>query len=317
MGIKGYIGTILLAGGGCFAQTDSIADAYIQKFPDKLSVQLFTLNTSNRFTLEYKELNRTIEVVPNQKTTLGVSVQYDFISFSLGFAPKFFAENRDNKGSEMTSFSLNLFPGRWMQHFDLYYQKGISLEEEGYESVYLHNLKTVKIGGSTAYVFNRNFSFRALAFQNERQVKSAGSFAPGLNYYYTELNGKKQADFGEKSYFIDVALAPAYYYNWVIAKKILIAGGASLGGGFSSINDGEKTDTTFLTQASLSIALGYNSDAFYGGIYSKAIVSNHDADTAVNMNDAISYGTLFFGYRFDPPRVVKEETQKIKDKIRI
>jgi len=317
LGIKGFIGVILLTGSGCFAQTDSITNAYIQKFPDKLSVQLFTLNTSNQFTLDYEEIGTTINMVPNERRTLGVSVQYDFISFNLGFAPKFFAENKDNRDSKMTSFGLNLFLGKWMQHFDLYYQKGISLEVDDYESVYLSGLKTIKFGGSTSYVFNDNFSFRALAFQNERQLKSTGSFAPSLSYYYTEFNGKKEPQLGGKSYFLDVALSPAYNYNWVVAKNILIAGGLSVGAGVTYTRDGSISDTDFLTQAGLTLSLGYNSDTFYGGVYAKVLASNHNADTAVNMNDTIAYGTVFFGYRFDPPRFLKEKTEEIKEKIKI
>ena len=206
MGVKRCIGALLLTGSSCFSQADSLSNTYVQKFPDKLSVQLFTLNTSNEFSLDYEQEDITVEVVPNSKTTLGVAVQYDFISFSLGFAPKFFTDNKDNKDSKMNSFSLNLFPGKWMQHFDFYYQKGITLKGEGFEDVYMPNLKTMKIGGSTTYVFNKNYSFRALAFQNERQVKSAGSFAPLLSYYYTELNGEKQEGLGGKTYFVNAAI---------------------------------------------------------------------------------------------------------------
>ena len=210
LGIKNII--LLLTGISGFSQTDSISNSYIQKFSDKISTHLFVLNTSNQFTFNYVKENMVVDLVPNQKTTLGLAVQYDIVSFSLGFAPKFFADNKDNKGSKMTSFSLNLFPGRWMQHFDYYYQKGLTLKTED-ASVYLTELRTLKVGGSTSYVFNKNFSFRALAFQSERQLKSAGSFAPMLSYYYTELNSEKVQDIGGKSYFINVALSPSYHYG--------------------------------------------------------------------------------------------------------
>lgn len=315
MGIKGYITAIFFTG-SCFAQTDTLKNAYIQKFPDKISAQLYMLNTSNQFTLNYEQQGLTVDLVPNQRTTLGISVQYDFISFGFGFAPKFFGDNKDNQDSKMTNYSLSMFPGRWMQHFDFVYQKGISLETSGV-SIYYPGLKTIKAGGSTAYVFNKNYSFRALAFQSERQLKSAGSFAPQLSYYYTELNGNKTDDLKGKSYFIDVALAPAYHYNWVIAKKFLVAGGLSFGAGITYMNDDGAEETHMLTTASLSIALGYNSDTFYGGVYSKGVASNHDTDSDVAMNDTMNYATVFFGYRFNTPRVVKEETEKVKDKFKL
>jgi len=313
--VKKHIAALLFTGGSCFAQTDSLSNPYIEKFPDKVSAQVFLLNTSNQFSLSYQQDKIKIDLVPNQKTTLNIGFQYDIVSVSFGVAPKFFANNRDNKDSKMTAFSFNIFPGRWVQHLDFYYQKGITLEANDVSIIYFPELKTMKIGGTTSYVFNKNFSFSALSFQSERQLKSVGSFAPTLSYYYTELNGKRVPDSGDTTYFIDVALSPAYNYNWVIAKKFLVAGGVSLGAGFTKTVDHEENPTAFLTQASLSISLGYNSDTFYGGVYSKGIVSNHKADGNTAMDDTINYATAFFGYRFDAPSVVQKEREKIKEKL--
>lgn len=310
-----YILMVLFIWGSCFAQTDSLTNPYIQKFPDKISVQAFVLNTSNQFSIDYQQENVQVDLVPNQKTTLNIGFQYDIVSFSFGFAPKFFADNNDNGDSKMTAFSFTLFPGRWMQQLDYYYQKGISLEANGTALIYYPELKTMKIGGSTSYVFNKNFSFRALAFQSERQLKSAGSFVPSLSYYYTELDSRRVADLGDKAHFINVALSPGYNYNWVIAKKFLVAGGFSLGAGFIRTVDEENKTTAFLSQASLSISLGYNSETFYGGVYSKGTVSNHKADEYTTMDDAVSYITAFFGYRFDPPSFVQKERDKLKEKL--
>lgn len=315
MDIKKHIAAVLFTGGSCLAQTDSLSNPYIQKFPGKIAAQVFVLNTSNQFSLNYKKENLRVDLVPNQKTTLNIGVQYDILSVSFGVAPKFFADNKDNKDSKMTAFSFTVFPGKWMQHFDFYYQKGITLKSGDVPLIYFPELKTMKIGGTTSYVFNKNFSFSALAFQNERQLKSVGSFAPLLSYYYTELNGKRVPDLGDTTYFIDVALSPAYNYNWVIAKKFLVAGGISIGAGFTKTVDHEENPTAFLTQASLSISLGYNSDRFYGGVYSKGIVSNHKADSNTAMDDSINYATAFFGYRFDPPAIISKEREKIKEKL--
>jgi hypothetical protein len=306
----------LFTGGGCFAQTDSLSNEYIQKFPDKISTQLFVLNTSNDFTLDYAAEDITVDIKPNSKTTLGIAVQYDIISFSLGFAPKFFADNKDNKDSKMTSFGFSLFPKKWLLHFDYFYQKGMTLETEGAE-VYLTGLRSKKLGGSVSYVFNENFSVNALAFQNERQLKSAGTFMPMLSTYYTELKGDAAEGIGGKTYFINMALAPGYSYNWVIAKKFLVAGGASLGFGFTKSVDENINTTSLLAQASLSLSLGYNSETFYGGVLSKGIASSHNADSNVTMGDNISYTTAFFGYRFDAPDAVKREKKKINDKLKL
>lgn len=314
MGIKKYIAAALFTGSGCFAQTDSLRNNYIEKFPDKIAMQLFVLNTSNDFTLDYKDQGGSVNLEPNSKTTLGVAVQYDILFFSVGFAPKFFSDNKNNENSKITSFSLSLFPGKWAQHFDYIYQKGMTLETSG-ANVYLPKMKTMKLGGSTSYIFNNRFSMNAQSFQSERQLKSAGSFIPALSYYYTELKGDKSENIDGKVYFINVALAPGYSYNWVIAKKFLIAAGLSAGAGFTKTVDDDVNTTSLLIQASATISLGYNSDTFYGGVFSKGIASSYTADSNVTMGDNISYVTAFFGYRFDAPEFLTKEKEKIKGKL--
>ncbi|MEL1245953.1 DUF4421 family protein [Flavobacterium sp. DGU11] len=295
----------------CHAQNDTLRFKY-EEFDDKLSVQLFTLNTSNSFSLHYGAENLTVDVEPNKKTTLGISVQYDIVFISLGFAPSFFADNKDNANSKMVSFALDVFPGRFVQHFDYYYQRGISLKSDNV-NLYLENLKTMKIGGSTAFVFNRQFSYRAIALQNGKQTISAGTFAPTLSYYYTELNGKSQEGFGDKDHFVDVALSPTYYYNWVIAKNFMVSAGLGVGAG---ITLSDESSPRALYQASAIIGLGYNAERFFAGINSKGLASSHNASEDVAMDDSISYATAFVGYRFDAPKFLVKGKEKIKERIK-
>lgn len=316
MDIKHFIAAFLFVSGACMAQTDTLSNAYYKEFKNVIAVQAFTLSTSNNFSLNYTADNTIVNLEPNAKTTLGVAVQYDILSFSLGFAPKFFTENKDNKDSKMTSFSFNMFPGRFMQHFDLYYQKGITISQEGSSAgTYFPRLKTLKIGGSTSYFFNENFSFTASAFQNAKQLKSAGSFAPVLSYYYTEFNSKSEPTIGDdKMYFIDVAIAPAYYYNWVIAKNFLLSSGASLGAGFTTTVD-DATTTKLLVNGSLHLAPGYNGKRWFGGLNARASFFTRGSDSNVQLTDVIGYTTLFIGYRFDEPGVLKKEREKIEKKL--
>lgn len=312
MAIIKNISFLLLFGGSCFAQTDTISNLYHRKYDDKIAVQLFALNTSNSFNVQYAKEKIDVEFLPNQKTTLNVGVQYDIIAFSFGYAPSFLADNKDNKGSKMKSFSFIALPGRWMQRFDYYAQKGITLKApEG--SVYFQNLKTLKVGGNTSYFFNKKFSYAATTFQNAKQLKSAGSFAPMLSYYYTEIDASNVPELSnEVSYFANIALSPAYYYNWVIAKNFLVSGGASIGGGIT-VNTAEKKSTTLgMVQASALLSLGYNSDRFYCGVNNKALVSSHQESKNVTIDDSINYTTFFAGYRFDAPSFLEKEKQRIK-----
>jgi hypothetical protein len=311
MGIKYFI-WVLLVSGCCFGQTDTLSSAWYKEFKDVLAIQAFTLNTQNTFTLNYTADNLAIDLKPDAKTTLGLAVQYDIISFSIGFSPKFFEDNRNRRGGKMTSFSFDMFPGRFMQHFDLYYQKGIVLEVHDGGNIYLPGLKTLKLGGSTAFFFNRNFSFRASSLQNAKQLKSAGSFAPTLSYYYTEFNSKHEPLINDdKVYYIDVALAPAYYYNWVIGKNFLVSSGASLGAGFSTTVD-DTTSTKFLVNGSFHFAPGYSGERWFGGLNARVLLFNRATESNVEMGDAITYSTLFVGYRFDEPRILKKTRKSVE-----
>jgi hypothetical protein len=50
------------------------------------------------------------------------------------------------------------------------------------------NLRTLKVGGITSYIFSKKFSYHAIVSQREKQLKSAGSFMPNFLFYYTDYN---------------------------------------------------------------------------------------------------------------------------------
>ncbi|RYG26493.1 MAG: DUF4421 domain-containing protein, partial [Chitinophagaceae bacterium] len=305
------IGLLLLPVFG-FSQADSLASPYFESYDEKISTHIFILNKLNSFSLYFPADDLTLEMSPNAETTLNIGVNYDIVSFSFGYAPKFFRNNDPADKSRMLAFQFSLFPKRFAQHAEFYYQKGMNLEVTGTDaSVYLPNMKTLKIGGSTAYVFNPDYSFRATQFQNARQIKSAGTFAPGIAYYYTELNGRKELDMGEKIWFADFAIFPAYHYNWVIAKYVQAMGGLALGPGLTVTRD-DQTDVSFLLYGNLNLGLGYNSNTWYGGVNARAQIATHDAANQVAIGDYIGYFSAFVGYRFDAPEFVSKTMSDLK-----
>jgi len=302
----------------CFAAPVLAQDTtYVRTINDKLSVQIFALNASNEFSINYINDGLQVDIVPNQKTTLNIGVQYDIASFSFGFAPSFFADNRDNKDSKMLSFSTALYPGRFRQWAEVYYQRGMSLESEALNvSRYMPQLKSLKIGGSTSFVFNHNFSFRAVTLQNARQLRSQGSFVPGISYYYTSLDGRKEPDLADRTEFLDVAIEAAYYYNWVIGKHFLLASGIGIGAGINWTFETDGDYNTALYKSSLMIAPGYNAVRWFGGAQLRASYGGHESETAIEVGDAIGYLTAFVGYRIDAPPFLERQKNKIKDKLK-
>ncbi len=302
---------IILMSNCCFSQNDSIAP-YFKEFENKISTQLFVLNNTNNFTITTQD--QEVELNPNYKTTLNIGFQYDIISFSIGFAPRFFADNRDNRNSKMRTLSFGFFPGSWVQQFEYHNQKGISLEPVNTPyRIYLEELESLKIGGSTHYFFNKNFSYRAMALQNFQQLKSAGSFSLGLAYNYTELDGNNGPLLDAKIHFIDIAFTPAYYYNWVVGKHVNLAGGISLGTGINFSNDdGHKTNSLLYTSGIL-LAPGFNSEKWFFGMNLKANYFGRKISEDASVGDTVATATLFVGYRFDAPQLLVSKTQKLKN----
>jgi len=277
-----------------FSQQDTLSsEAFYERYSGKLSTKMFTLNRSNDFELYDENVDKRILLTPNRKTSLGISANYDILAFSIGFAPAFLTENKDNKNSKLVAFSTDLFIGPWIQHFDLFYQKGMTLELLNDPSIYLKNLKTFKVGGSTSFNFNPNFSYKAKNFENERQLKSIGSFIPSLMYYYSSLQQTQEVDYNTKAKFINLAIAPAYHYNWVIEEHFLVSGGVSVGLGLTQTIDSDRSVTSLLTTSSIDLSVGYNTDNFYAGIITKGTLQKQNNDANVVGDDTIRTVSFF------------------------
>lgn len=285
-----------------FSQSDSLfSNEYITTFPDKISTRISVVNTSNGFQINEFETGNNYKLKPNARAYLGASILFRSIELDYGFSPSFFNINKDNDDSSLFNLNFRMFYNQWMQTIDLYKQKGFYFSLDN-QRTYLSSIKTVKIGGSTSYIFNKNFSFRAIAFQNEWQTKSAGSFIPSLYYYYTQYQLTEDG-FNEKAYSYDVAIGPSYYYNFCLTKNILFSLGAQAGVGLNhSANLGDGNFTSILYEFSGRAVVGYNSNTLFGGINSNIIMLEHKIDVSTQENDQIPFLEFYIGYRFKAPK---------------
>lgn len=301
----------------CVAQSDTLADGFYKRYTDRMSVKAFTLNTSNDFELYDEANDQRISLVPNRKTSLGFSFNYDLLAFSFGFAPGFLTANKDNKNSKLITFASDFFPGRWIHHLELFYQKGMTLYPLNEPEQYLPRQKSFKIGGKSSYNFNTHFSYKAMSFENERQLKNAGSFIPSVMYYYTSIQDVKELETDTKAKFINLAVAPAYYYNWVIDEHFLVSGGLSLGLGVTQTIASQNNNTSLLTTSSVDLSIGYNTDTFYAGISSKGTLQKRPNSRNVVTDDTVRYLSFTVGYRFTAPEFVKRVNKDLKDWLEI
>ncbi|WP_406847124.1 DUF4421 domain-containing protein [Xanthomarina sp. GH4-25] len=332
MGVKNYIYLIILLLGNsiCWAQ-DSIPEVIYEKhtafketFPNRITARFFYVNTSNSLTVNDRNSNLFFNLNPNKQDRIGASVSFRSITFSYSFAPDFLAENKDNDDSKLFNLGFRTYFGKhWMQSFDVYQEKGFYIENNDV-SVYLPLFKSFKIGGATSFIFNENFSFRAIVSQDEKQIKSAGSFIPRIIYYYNKINLKTEDGFSNSeldSY--DIVFAPSYYYNFVPSKNLLLSTGVSAGLGLNHSKNKDKNHleedeslTSLVTELNFRGSITYDVSNIYMGIHYNYLILNHNTDRSSYVNDAIPFFQIFVGYRFKAPKKMVRKADVINDKIK-
>jgi len=299
-----------------FGQTDSIQEhsEYIKTFPDAITVRPFLLNTSNSLRVKERNSDNEIDLSANKQDRIGGSVAFRSIVLSYSFAPDVLAINEDNQDSRVFNLKLRTFFGQWMQTITLFDEKGFFIENEDI-SVYLPNSKSFKIGGGTSYIVNPNFSFKALTSQNEKQLKSVGSFIPRVVYFYSKFKVRDDSGFQSELVSFDIAIAPSYYYNWVPVKNVLLSGGVSAGAGVNySESDGESL-TSLLTELDFRGAVIYDKNNLYLGASYSYLVLNHNSDRSSYIKDNIPTLELFFGYRFGAPKSILKLAEHINSTL--
>lgn len=270
----------------------------------------------------------------NNKTKTSVSIDYRIISATISFAPRFLEGNNDDemKGkSSYTDFSFRFFPGRFIQN--VYYKnvKGFYVEnmkdlspgwQEGRDPyIQFPDLRVQTFGGSTSYMLNKNFSARSIYTQGEWQEKSSGSWVPFVDYDLTVFRNKIDG-VRSKEIQYNIGGNMGYFYNWVIGKKVNISPylAVGIGGKFSSYRDiqngGTKENAQYATiRMQGGLHIGYNTDRFLFGGRMNFKAYSYDQKNNQTIENNNLYGLLYIGYRFAPPKVVKNTYDKIQKKI--
>lgn len=300
---------------------------FIHKFPNRITTRLFYVNTSNSLTINGRNSNLTFKLNPNKEDRFGASVSFRSITISYSFAPDFLSENKDNANSKLFHLEFRTYFGNhWMQTLELFNQKGFYLKDDDSQAeFYLPQTKSFKIGGGTSYIFNENFSFRAIVSQDEKQVKSTGSFISRIIYYYSYLNLRSdESSVDSELRSFDIALAPSYYYNFVPTKNLFISAGVSAGIGLNHSksvdnNNLEKDEslTSLLTELNFRGSINYDILDFYIGLHYNHLILNHNTDRSSYVNDDIPYFQLFAGYRFKTPKKLVKKADNINKKIKL
>lgn len=317
--------------------TDSLSliteGGWIEKMDHKIA---FELSLNNDFeTFEVKTQTDKLLLSPNSISRLRLKVNYRFISAALVFAPGFISGNKDNDIKGKTkSFGLgtSVIFSHWLFMLSYSSVKGYYLENSedfqpmspGDPFIQFPDLHYKGFEISTAYSSNSRFSFRHLTSQTERQLKSAGSFVPYTDIRYYIIDDKSQGTTSQKSNSFESCIGPGYIYTFVTRKSIYTSVGLMAEAGYLNTKlttrfpygDIITHQDNFIFRWQGKAGVGYNGSKFYSGLYATLSGTryNQENTTVMNYETRVFYH-LFFGIRITSPRFVKENVNKIEEKI--
>jgi hypothetical protein len=266
-----------------------------------------------------------LDLKPVSEYLLGYTFDYKWVALGIYFTPRFLkntVNNTDPNESSSLNTKLNFFySDRWRQEFSYRYNKGFFIDIETLPSQnssgYLENTTLNLISGSTFFIANRNYSFRAHYAQTERQLKSAGSFIPKITYSYSWIRPNLQNTGGSSQLTqinsLDIFTQIGYLYTFVYNKKWFVTVGLHPGFGYTNsvyrYNDsGSEKEKfgNFTSGVKGELAMGFNSYRWFFG----SNIQWRDYNYTNNQDDQISRDNLYFslhlGYRFNDNKAMRK-----------
>lgn len=306
----------------------------IVSFADRIIIKANIDTQTDTYELT-PETGPGLKLQPNQNFKLYLSLDYEFIGVSLGFAPSFIGGNNDDALKGNSSFSdiqFRFFLGNWVQSIQYKKIKGYYIDNTGdfinnwiegtdpYISI--PSFQNTQYGLSTAYVLNPDFSYRNVLYQTEWQKKSSGSLIPTLFYNYQEYSFDISGSLSNQDNY-NIRLAIPYYFtfvykqNWFVSPHVSPSAGLRYVKDVSVINNIETNQNKVITTTALEAGLqvGYSSNKWIaGGRFNFSASWFKEDATDLVENDQL-YALLYVGYRFDPPKFIATIMNKINEKL--
>lgn len=298
--MKSYLSLLLLftLPQFCFAQIDT---TYIKPFENKLSLRTYL---SMKFLSMEQESNGEIKkFMPNTPMSLGlgVSVNNTIINLSYGQGLSFMKDAEKGR-TKAFDFQIHNYGRKFI--IDLFIQKyhGFYTSDNLDKNIQLYpDLNIQQYGAFGQYVFNnKKYSYKAAFNQNERQLKSAGSFLIGGGVYFTKIGS--DSSFVHKSRNslrnFQFGVSGGYAYTWAINKRWFTSGSITTGINFGTerINDFGKQRIEIYPTFFPRISAGYNKEKWSLGLsYVNNLIFSSFSDHN-NNNIGLVSGNLQIGY---------------------
>lgn len=257
--------------------------AYYKTYPTKLTARVYFSKKYTSLLLEGVDDTRALHFRPNTPVNIGVGATYRVLSLNLGVSLQWLNPNAAERGkTKFLDLQSHIYAPKWV--IDLYGQfyKGYYVAPRGYASsvpdqYHIRPDLRINMVGVSAYrlLNGERFSYRAAFLQNEWQIKSAGSFLFGGEFYTGSINADSafvpkqlEADYSQRGIhrnnFTEFGPGIGYAYTAVIDKHFFITGSLTATADISFVKEfsanGSATRTSVSPNASLRGVLGYNSE---------------------------------------------------------
>lgn len=279
--------------------------------------------TSNESNFQFRSLanNEVIDLIPAGQYLLGLSLDYKWIAVEASFSPDFLQSNVvQNSTATSYSVSLNFFySDQWRQELRLLYNQGFVNRNHDSNSLIidqnlLNSTTLTMLQGSTFYIANNNFSYRAHYAQTERQLKSTGSFIPTLRYAYSVINPNlPPQSTGNATDFesVDITAQLGYLHTFVTSQKWYLTLGVFAGLGYNyaayEVTNGNNltfNNTIFAVEP--EFGMGYNDYRWFFGFSGNWRNFNHTNNEAGQFSRQQAYFLMHFGYRFNDNKPMRQ-----------
>lgn len=288
------------------------------------NIVLKSFITSNESNFQFRSLlnnDDVIDLIPAGQYLMGLALDYEWIAVEVSFSPEFLQSNvLENSNATSYSVSLNFFySDRWRQEFRLLHNQGFVNRNRHQNSLIidqnlLNSTTLTMLQGSTFYIANNNFSYRAHYAQTERQLKSAGSFIPTLRYAYSVVKPnlpQESTSLATNFNSIDITAQLGYLHTFVASKKWYFTLGLFTGLGYNSssyesVNGNELTFNNTIFAVEPEFGIGYNDYRWFYGISGNWRNFNHTNNEAGQFSRDQAYFLVHFGYRFNDNKPMRQ-----------
>jgi hypothetical protein len=323
-----------------YAQGSKIDSAtikqYIQGFHDQVHLKIGQSTDIENLSQSSGQLNYLLS--PNNSSVTRLNFSYRFISFSLRFIPKFIPGNNDieTKGNTVSNgLGFNFSHKQIFTQLSYHKTQGYYLENSpdfvpgwrsGDKYLQFPDLQYKEYSANFFYRTNPLFSFNALMNQTERQLKSVGTWLPGISIrnYIIDNQGNSNGSSSQRSNNFEYMLSAGYQYTKVINKSWFGTLGFTPAIGLLNVKLLTRLPSGDITSKEKNTVyrlrgiggIGYQTNKWYAGGSANwnYLTYKQENSNVQNREDKFSY-QIYFGIRLRSPKYLTAKTTAVEHLI--